>query len=437
MIDDFYKSPYYVPSEPETLRFFGKIQVPDGPPRDAWISISYKRFEPSEIECSLYFPEAWHESRFIPDLDSGNLKIYTQAPHKGIINLNMIGGGVYSNTEAKFSVGGYELLQEPAQLSRDSRVRIVVDLTNSRLIRPGGFKVSALGSSVEIMGDGIDAVEWTTAEESYKVSTRADLERVKAGQDVGSLIRQRPFLVKDLRVSDDLDASRLLNELELELTEILRLLSFISREWIDWFEILVLAGERLRFTAKRRKQIWELRPADRREQPLLNKKDLINGGFPRLLSEFRSSPYFDDLSRAMAYNLSSRQSEGIESNYILAFAALETLVNSLDNLEPLLPEKKIKWRKLRSAVAACVEHHRREGITDCQARIIKDKIEELKRPSIRERIRHHASKLNVKIDDIWLDMDTSRKSTREGSCRGDQAAQFACPPHVYGELRRS
>lgn len=432
---------YYIPSESEVLSFYGEFKELSNRTRQAWAQITHKQFGPSEIQCRLLFDRPWDESRVITDLNNRNLEIKTEAPHRRQIYLKGIGSGTYERAEANFTIGGYDILPMNTEVPAGAKVRAIVHLTQRGLLgvrRHLGFEPREEEED--------NTISWTTDNETYRFYIATLNERVTAGQDRAHLTRERPCLTKAFTTSAHTNLTTILDLIEAELTDILRLLSFLSREWVEWFGISVTAewplGNTRQFTkAIRREQIWERRPVDGNEDPLLDESALLDGTFSRILSALLSSPLKKALKRTMAYSLSSRHGPGDESDFLLAFAALETLINALDDQDPLLPQKDIAWNALSKSLKKCIdEHGKARNLPAEKILLIRDKISELRRPPVIDRMMFHLTRLTLETGDLWQNQLGSGSNFKNGlstaiSQRNDLV--HATTVEDFGSMRRN
>jgi hypothetical protein len=414
------REPYSTPGKMEILRAFGSFTTSAGSEQTTWLHLEHKKFDVSKITCRLFFPQPWKDSHIIPDTHDRNLEIRIESPFQGKLKLQMIGSGRYDENEASFDINGYDLLPLEMILRRGDRIIIAADLVRSRLIGShGDLSVKWGRDEWKIAGDKRPGFSWACDEAEYKFIARPMLEKISVDKEECYITRTRPCLAKVFIAPEDIDILSAMDQAENDFSDILRLLSFLSREWVDWFELSAetTSTNEIYYSARaiRRVQIRRKNKGDDYEPPILDKTELSNETFAKLLRSLRALPQADVLSRTMAYGLSSREGEYIDSNFILAFSALETIINNLDDQSPLLQPKEISWNTLRKSLKDCIDKHgESKKLPARQMSFIKNKLGELERPPIRDKINFHASRCGVKTSDLWMHPITGESQFQEG-----------------------
>jgi hypothetical protein len=435
--------PNYIPSEFEIFSFSGKFEELHDRSQDVWIEITHKRSEPSEIQCRLLFSPPWDQSEIIPYLQGRNLTISLESPYQGRLYLKMIVGGRYGRNQATFTINSYDIVPLNPEISGGAKVKAIVDLTRCRLIETNSRPFFPWQADEQ--KDDNTTIAWTAGEASHRFVTLSARIPVVAGQDRGHLTIQRPCLVKTFVTAEATDLVTIMDYIETELNDSLRLLSFLSREWVDWFKMSVRvewAKEDRQYSTEctRRTEIWENYPADNREEPLLCESDLLDGEFFRLLSALRSSPINQHLRRTIAYSLSSRHGPRDESHFLLAFAAFETLINVLDEQNPLLRIEDIDWNALCKSLKKTIDAHgKAHELADEQVVLIKRKLSELKRPPVIDKMIFHLARLAPETGDLWQDPVSLKDQFIEGlseAIRQRNVLVHATSVNDFGNLRR-
>jgi hypothetical protein len=339
---------FHIAGESEALRAFGRLNLGGDTWQDLWMEITHMLYEPSELSCKLHFTHQWQQSHLLTEIDNRNVVIDTVAPDSARITLRMIGAGTYNDAEALFTVQDYTVLPLETTIAKDSQIFVLVDLTPNRIIERNANRIPHPDGTIRKVGNDIARISWIEEVTRYEFIMSSEFDQVTVGRDAGYLARDRPALAIDFIAEDDTDIARVLDAVEVKMRSILNLLSFLARQWISWFEMRVTVRHESEIReGRRRKKIWARREADSREDAILGEGQLKDGGFSRLLSSLTSSPYQNDLTRAIAYSLSARHEAAVETSYLLVFLALETLINALDRDAPLLlPD--LKWNETRS-----------------------------------------------------------------------------------------
>src|SRR5206468_4548618 len=128
------------------------------------------------------------------------------------------------------------------------------------------------------------------------------------------------------------------------------------------------------------------------EDSLIDHRDLIEGGFKRLLDLFRQSQHREVLRRAISFEIASRQfGPGLESRYILCHAGLGAIAHELSDGDRTAPRyKKADWKELRRRLESLIDTFRQtHSLQDKLVEYTKRKLPELGRPAIAESLIHH------------------------------------------------
>jgi hypothetical protein len=298
-----------------------------------------------------------------------------------------------------------------------------------------------LDGTVERFGEDQQRISWAAHGRDFAFNIAHELERSVFGRDPAQLVAQRPRLLVTWRLAADTNTVDLLDQAEKLLELPLLCLSLLSRRSIRWFELgvtVTLEPEcRKHFEARRRVRFWPDDVHDPEEDPVLGEEEAARGEFAAILTALEQSPLASDLGRAIRYHLSSFRANGLESRFILGFAAFETLVNTLDFANPFLAHSAVGMPALEKAIHRIVKcHSTREGLPDLAAQSLRSKVGEFRRPAFVPKALHHLNRLAVDTSHLWIDDATCRNMVDKGLARTSAARNMLVHNTTIGDFTR-
>ncbi|HEA66200.1 MAG TPA: hypothetical protein ENI07_05175 [Desulfobacterales bacterium] len=121
--------------------FLGKIIQPFTNGAYAWVDISHKKFDPSKINCKLFFQCEWKINQLRQSIPKGSdrfdriIEVETFMPHERLIRIWGIGGGEYKGSKAIFDATRYDILPKEKIAPKGAEVVAFVELTKPGLIQ--------------------------------------------------------------------------------------------------------------------------------------------------------------------------------------------------------------------------------------------------------------------------------------------------------------
>lgn len=411
VFEDVFPEPYEVADQGQHLRLSGTL-LGRGERQPVSLELSHQRFEPSDIRCLFRYPKPLPEP-LLPHLDEDRgLDVSVDSPFDGMLHLRGIGPATYTSTEASLKVAGYDLLPRDWQADAGARVHAFFELASPGLQQRAIDRTLHLDGTITRSFPELARIAWTEGTQSAAFGIRHHFEQTRSGREPGLLLRERPQLTLRFNLGAKSNLSSLLDEVEAFADLPLLLFSFLSRREVGWFELrlFVKSGDRdspKRVEARRRTRFWPAEPDETEEQPVIEEDELAAGMFSRLLAALRSLSWSADAVRSLQYYLGSHARAGLETRFILAFAAFETLVNTLDSQHP---GPHIPARKLAKLLSALRSSIREQAATlnlppECVPGILA-KLPELKRPPLADRLRFHLSRLSVDTTGLWQEPNT-------------------------------
>lgn len=217
-------------------------------------------------------------------------------------------------------------------------------------------------------------------------------------------------MVRTLKTDGTQSLKSIVQDAQNDLKDICLMLSLVSRQKVQWYEITARSYKSKDIsntlpTAKRRVGGLTSRYSEH-EDPLIDQRDLVHGGFRDLLSRFQCCQHREMLRRAIAFEIASHEiGGGLESNYILCYSALEAIAGETlsadSSIHRYMPSQwKLLRRTLEKTIAEFAENQR---LLSTLVDYTQKRLPGLARPAIADVILHLTQSLSIKVDDLWPD----------------------------------
>ena len=410
MIREPFLEPTEIADPVRSRTLFGRLVLPGGNQHPAWIELSHRGHTPSPITCRLRYPEPLPERYVVPYGDHRELLFSLETPYSGTLRLHSLGRGTYGSHDAKLSCGAFDLLDPEPTVPAGSRVHVSAYLTSKGLLVYRTNRQINFDGTIERLGQEWPLLSWQRNSAQYWLRVGHDARNVLYGRDRGLLLSQRPLLHAEFEQTSDQTLADLLDHLVASLELPLVLFSLLSRRTIEWFDLSVHVttpgGEWIE--ARRRTDPPFFEPTGRDERPLFEEHELVDGRFDEMLRGLESCIGQTDIVRSVRYLLGSYRNDTVDTNFLLAVSALETLVNALEAANPMADRLGINWKVLvraLSRVARC--YCRRQGLSASVSDMLQSRLAELRRSSFTSKARHHLQRLDVDTSGLWLNYHTA------------------------------
>jgi hypothetical protein len=387
--------------------FTGVLHRPIGDLIGVWVRIEHEEYEPSAPKVTLLHSElaaTFGMKDMLSDHDTYDCYMTCLTPFSFPIGFWGIRSLKSSGDKIELDVSGYDLGVSGNLLPLGEEITVMAYLTRGRLsgwrrslIRrwDGAIAVHADMEKSEVEKEEI--IEWEDASGTTTLRMQHEYEDARIGENKTLVQIARPAMVRTFKADTQND-----------LKNICLMLSLASREKIQWYEISVetyKAKERPRLSprAKRRTGGGSSRYPEQ-EDPLIEHRDLVNGGFKNLLELFQSCPHSETLKRAIAFEVASRGLDGgLESNYILCYSALEAIASeALTDTASLPRYQPAQWRELmRTLETTIADFGQSHGLSPILIGYTQKRLRNLARPAIADILLHLTRSLGIKTDDLW------------------------------------
>jgi hypothetical protein len=296
----------------------------------------------------------------------------------------------------------------------EAECTLSADLSSRGILEPSFSRIFKLDGTVESsdMLEPFPGLSWMGRNaQSFVLQLDFDRNRASGDNDMqADVLLERPRVRCKFRASAALDHATLLDEMESELEEVLPLFSLLSRRPIWWHRLQVVsavAGERRRAWSSFRLCGGEPKSTVETSSrwPLVHARLLAQRNtFDQLVASLRSVGERDSLLRAAPLLAASYVERSWEAAYILAVSALEALLSGLEEVTPSQSRVgSTKWNRVAAAVRGALEDRAQAGdLSRSQLESMIEKVSELRRAPLKRVLQHHAARLKVRTDDLWI-----------------------------------
>lgn len=397
--------------------YTGTLHRPSGDLSGVWVRIEHDEYEPTSPKSTLFHPEL-ATSIGLQDIifaDTYDCRMTCVAPFSFPIRLWGVEGWRSSGDKIELDLSGYDLGVSEDILPVGEEITLFAYLTRGHLC---GWKRSpvrwwdgAITYSTDMdkrEDEKEETIQWTDDFSTTTLRIQHEYEDAKIGEHKTLLQIARPAMVRTFTSKGGQSLKSIVEDAQNDLRDICIMLSLASREKIQWYEISVetyKAKERPRLSPRAKRRAGGL--SDRypeRQDPLIDHRDLVNGGFKDLLEQFKACPYRETLRRAIAFEIASHGlGGGLESSYILCYSAMEAIAGeALPDKSSLPRYQPAQWKGLKRTIEkAIAEFGQSYNLSSKLVKLTQERLPRLARPSIADTLLHLTRSLGIKTDDLW------------------------------------
>lgn len=372
----------------------------------AWVEISSDPSRRGPMRCSINAPALLDLVQFVPN-DFGNLDLESE---NGDLLVRLVDRhtGEYSRSSAQFEVVGFEVKAGSLRLANSAGLQadavLSVEGVSSASKEPGTYPSLDYWEQ-----DPATTITWRQGGFTFHLDS-SWFPFTPARQVLDRWLRPPRLSFALPALGRDAEGSSRLCTAVQEVEHPLVLLSFLFRECVSC-ESLAISGTSKTGEgtgrAVRHNRLWPWAKHWPREEPVFTDRASVTRALPRLADALDKHEKSALLLRAMRYLTGSYSDSGLESNYLLAFAALETAIGATTTLTDLPQDK--HWRAMRREVRGCIATYAsRTGIEPLVAKEIELKISELRRPSFMACALRSLQANSVEAADLWGDYGPNR-----------------------------
>lgn len=281
--------------------------IKNGDLENVSVRIEYDEYEPSEPEVSLLHPE-FSRTFGLNDIveEDNELKLTSRSPFDFPIRFWGITNWRSSGDKLKLGVTGYDVGCSADPLPTGEEVTVFVYLTGGRVVQGLRMPVRSYDGTIT-MRHVATPIEWQDERGTTTLRMQHEYEDTAVGINKAILQIARPIVLRTFAANGTQSLIGIIEQMEEDLRDILILLSLCSRETVRWFQIMVetyKSQERPRVSPRAKRRGRVPTPGHREhDDPLIDHRDLIDGGFKRLLDQFRASQHREMLRKAITSRL--------------------------------------------------------------------------------------------------------------------------------------
>lgn len=389
-----------------TRPYVGILRPRHGPRVPVRVELSDSGHEASEISCKLLFGE--ERASLVPVYDDDRkVTIDLESPIAGTLRMYHAFGLVHTLHEATFKPSAYELVTSNGALAAGLSVQGSVRLTSRGLLSEVNNRLAKLDGTLERREEDRAPITWRSDRSEFSLQMKAEWSPASASTAKGLLVVFRPTVDIALHLESSTEIGELLDLVSSQLEAPLLLFSLISRQLIHGFDLRLFvrptSESRHGSEAYRRTDEVAVSRSHKDEKPLFDEEYFSAGRFEELVNRFVSLPRGEELRRSIRYLLASYREDAVDTQYFLAFAALETLLNALETVDKTLPDARVEWATLDRALQRIVRcYSSRHDLDGALRKSLETRVQNLKAPSFLEKLHRQIVRLGVDTNGLWI-----------------------------------
>jgi hypothetical protein len=374
------------------------------------LKIEHEKYNPENISTELVLlgDEKDFGSAFRDSLDGdeyGNLKINSDKDTDPKVTIKNINGWSHHGNNASLYIGSYEYAISQTPVDNPENIYVTVELTPSGILNKWGSRALHFDGSIECKNGYPEEIEWNLDIGKGKAFTRYSYEEHTVFDNKATIQIERPSLTFEINTSSNLSTYDIKNAILEEARDFSLILSLCYRKSVNWYEInfLILPQDRSMSIVSPiiRKRVYTKAYPDH-ENELINHRDLINGGLPTLVKNFRTSPMIEALRRSITFLASSQSNQTIEIKFFQSIISLESFCDGfIDFNQENVKIPSGKWGKIEKALRESLKSLDDQKEMSIHIEKVKKKLPELKGITTLDKILHCCKALDVKINDLW------------------------------------
>jgi hypothetical protein len=374
------------------------------------LKIEYEKYNPEKISAELILlshdgdlSRVFHGS--LNGDEYGNLKIRGEKDSEPEVIIKNISGWSHKGNNANLITGGFEYAISETPIENSENIFVTVDLTPSGILNKWGSRELHYDGSIKFNNGYPEHIEWNLNIGKGTAFTRYTYEEHDIFDNKATIQIERPSLTFEINTDSNLSTSGIKDEVEKEARDFSLILSLCYRKLVSWYEIkfLIISKDRNIRTVSPsiRKKVYTQAYPDH-EDELINHRDLINGGLPTLVKNFRESPLIESLRRSITFLASSQSNQTIEVKYFLSIISLESFCDGLIELDKekvIIPSG--KWQRIEKLLRNSLKPLSEQIEMVNYIERVKKKLPELKGISTLDKILYSCKTLEIDANDLW------------------------------------
>lgn len=390
----------------ETIQVHGTASTSFGTSVPLAFSVTYPKYRSGPLQVQGIVTDA---NRHPLEIGFGGLtgevEVWGQLPSGEILRLEHARANGWKGNGIDLRCTGFTHGVESPLEFTGGNYWIVVSIPHTEVFDTRISETNSYLGTVESARSVGDGIRWHSRLGEALLADFYDYERPYEQRDMLIRVKKTAVSFKG-KITNSIVPLEFVSAVEEEMDDPLRLLCFLSRRLLRWFEIqasfeALAAGRFSRCSFVKRQNISS--HFDVEKDSVLSQPQLAEGGFEMLLKALRASPIKDWLRTAMVYVSSSHQKQSLEDSLAAAYLALETL--SLGFARSTETEKVLGSQDdenfvslMRSTVEAFCEQGSIKS--DVKEQLI-DSVKSSPRTSFKRRVKALIRDTQIPTEDLW------------------------------------
>jgi len=374
------------------------------------LKIEHEKYNPEKISTELILLGSNEElgGAFRDSLagdEYGNLKIKGEKDIDPEVTIKNINGWSHQGNNARLFIGSYEYAITEIPFDNPEEIYVTVELTPSGILNKWGSRTLHWDGSIECKNGYPEEIEWDLDIGRGKAFTRYTYEDHSVFDNKATIQIERPSLEFKINAGSILSTSEIKNTILEEVRDFSLILSLCYRKLVSWYEInfLLIPKDRSLSIVSPviRKTVYTKAYPDH-EDELINHRDLIDGGLPILVKNFRASSMTEALRRSITFLVSSQSNQTIEIKFFQSIISLESFCDGfIDFNQDSVKIPSGKWKKIEETLREALNSLGDQNEMSIHIEKVKKKLPELKAITTLDKILHCCKVLGVTTKDLW------------------------------------
>lgn len=389
----------------------GSVTGEDATGCQAFIKLHYQEHQPQTISCEIVCAQENATlfktllfNRHSQPLIVGRLESGEK------LRLGRIMSCTVSGCRATMEIESFSHGYEESLPFESGKYYITIYILDTPIAHVQGISERSYLGTIRTERTGPEGIRWQTPVGEMTLADFYEYEKANVGIEKGLLQVQRCQIRLEGNIQPSLNVSKLFEALENELEDALLVVSFLSRRWVLWYELsgMFIPEDGLEYSivnVKKRREVSQVSPNQYREC-LLDNRTLSEGSFQGLLIAYQTSPVKETLRRAMIFAVSSYERDVLESQIVSIYSAVEALVDGMSKKERIMYSlNKTDFESLSQKLRECVLDFFERNIESLKSspQEVIDKLPELRRVPLKDRLLKLCGQYGVETGDLWLD----------------------------------
>ena len=381
------------------LVFAEKIKIP------AVLTFEHDKYVPSEIKGEITsagaITDPMQRIRFHSPGMPQELVFETHLPSTTRIRFHAFSSVSNSQSQMSFVAHVCEFGFSDFSIKEAEGGHVTILLTNAKCLSKWESRTLHYNGSIQVEPGYPEEIQWQTPFGLAEARMRSVYE--DSPDDTRIVQMRLPSVSVKLDLTKSHSVTDIMLGLKQEMPDVCLLLAFCSRQRVDWFDIgMALCVRKPNYTnlaePKIRQSANKINYGDRFEE-LINHRDLINGGFERLLTKLRFSPHSEVLRRTIPFLVTSYAPGFTETQFFLCYSALNALCDSITQIAPDFSTS--QWKRIESELKkSLLEILTKEDKANA-FELMEKKIPEIRRAPEMDVMLDAIAKMGVETDDLW------------------------------------